>query len=220
MSINIEKLDFSYPSGPSIVEIESLTVDSHEKVFLYGRSGSGKTTLLSLIAGILPCKSGKISIHDKLLTDISSHKIDSFRGENIGFIFQNFNLIPYLSVLENILLPAKLQKKEDQFESKAHELIKDLNIQDRVDTKAHKLSVGQQQRVAAARALLLEPPVIIADEPTSSLDEENGEEFMNLLLNQWNKKPFTLLFVSHDQRLKKFFDRSIDLFDINKALKS
>ena len=218
MSIHIENLNFSYPKSSAIIKLNDLKIKSHEKVFLYGQSGSGKTTLLSLIAGILPCKEGKISIQDTLLSEISSYQIDSFRGKNIGFIFQNFNLIPYLSVLENILLPAKLQGKTKQVEARAHQLIKELNIESRIDMRASQLSVGQQQRVAAARALLLEPPLIIADEPTSSLDEENVDEFMKLLLKQWDKKPFTLLFVSHDQRLQQYFDRSINLLEINKAV--
>ena len=218
MSIHIERLNFSYPKSSTIIKLEELKVETHERVFLHGKSGSGKTTLLSLIAGILPCQEGKISIQGNSLSEISSYQIDSFRGKNLGFIFQNFNLIPYLSVLENILLPAKLQGRAKQLEARANQLIKELNIQSRIDTKASQLSVGQQQRVAAARALLLEPPLIIADEPTSSLDEENVDEFMKLLLKQWNQKPFTLLFVSHDQRLQKYFDRSINLLEINKAI--
>ena len=218
MSIHIERLNFSYPKSSTIIKLEELKVETHERVFLHGKSGSGKTTLLSLIAGILPCQEGKISIQGNSLSEISSYQIDSFRGKNLGFIFQNFNLIPYLSVLENILLPAKLQGRAKQLEARANQLIKELNIQSRIDTKASQLSVGQQQRVAAARALLLEPPLIIADEPTSSLDEENVDEFMKLLLKQWNQKPFTLLFVSHDQRLQKYFDRSINLLEINKAV--
>ena len=121
-------------------------------------------------------------------------------------------------MLENILLPARLQGKTRQVEARAHQLMKELNIESRIDMRASQLSVGQQQRVAAARALLLEPPLIIADEPTSSLDEENVDEFMKLLLKQWDKKPFTLLFVSHDQRLQQYFDRSINLLEINKAV--
>jgi putative ABC transport system ATP-binding protein len=216
VTLKIEHLKFSYDLQ-EILSIDQLDIKKDEKVFLFGNSGSGKTTLLSLIAGILKTKSGSIKLMGREISSIPTGKIDSFRGENIGFIFQSFNLIPYLTVKENILLPASLKKKETEFSARAEKLAHDLGLKNYLNQKASSLSVGQQQRVAAARALLLEPPVIIADEPTSSLDSDNSHEFMNLLLQQWNKKPFTLLFVSHDQRLKTFFDRSLDLLELNKA---
>ncbi|MEC8624529.1 MAG: ATP-binding cassette domain-containing protein, partial [Bdellovibrionota bacterium] len=146
---------------------------------------------------------------------LSSSKKDQIRGEKIGYIFQSFNLIPYLSVKENILLPLWMNKKEDTSKDNLGGILKSLNIEELQDSEVVNLSIGQQQRVAAARALVGEPQLVIADEPTSSLDKKNTLEFMELLLKKWEEKKFTLLFVSHDETLADFFEKKVSLEELN-----
>jgi putative ABC transport system ATP-binding protein len=223
-SILIKDLKFAYPSkknesSPDILSIDRLEILSGEKVFLYGPSGHGKSTLLNLLAGVLEAKSGLIEVLGVDLKTISQSKRDHLRGENVGYIFQIFNLIPYLNIKENIILPCLINKKRGEgidFYKQADELIANLGLIDHIDRNVTDLSIGQQQRVAACRALIGKPQLIIADEPTSSLDEKNTSDFMNLLLNEWEKRQFTLVFVSHDSGLKKYFNKTISLSDINK----
>jgi putative ABC transport system ATP-binding protein len=223
-SIHLKKLKFSYKStenkpAPLVLNIDDLEILSGEKVFLYGPSGHGKSTLLNILAGVLEVKNGQVEVLGKNLNDISQGARDHLRGENIGYIFQIFNLIPYLNIKENIVLPCLINKKRAEgidFYSQADELIKTLGLTDHVEKNVTDLSIGQQQRVAAARALIGNPKLIIADEPTSSLDEKNTSEFMNLLLSEWEKRKFTLIFVSHDSGLRKYFPKTISLPDINK----
>lgn len=223
-SILIKDLKFSYApknssQNPMVLNIDLLEIKAGEKVFLYGPSGHGKSTLLNILAGVLEVKSGHVEVLGTNLHRISQGSRDHLRGENIGYIFQIFNLIPYLNITENIILPCLINKKRAigiDFISQAHELIKTLGLSDHAEKKVTDLSIGQQQRVAAARALIGNPKIIIADEPTSSLDENNTGEFMNLLLSEWEKRKFTLIFVSHDTGLKKYFPRTISLPDINK----
>jgi putative ABC transport system ATP-binding protein len=222
-SILIKDLKFSYKSqkgqtAPLVLSIEQLEVTEGEKVFLYGPSGFGKSTLLNILAGVLEVTDGKVEVLGKNLHDISQGARDHLRGENVGYIFQIFNLIPYLNIKENIVLPClinKLRGKGIDFYAQADELIKTLGLSDHANKNVTDLSIGQQQRVAAARALIGNPKLIIADEPTSSLDEKNTAEFMNLLISEWEKRKFTLVFVSHDTQLKKYFPRTISLPDIN-----
>ena len=191
---------------------------SGEKVFLYGPSGHGKSTLLNILAGVLEVKTGYVEVLGTNLHDISQGARDRLRGENVGYIFQIFNLIPYLNIKENIVLPCLINKKRAEgsdFYAQADELIKTLGLTEYASRNVTDLSIGQQQRVAAARALIGNPKLIIADEPTSSLDEKNTSEFMNLLLSEWEKRKFTLVFVSHDSGLKKYFPRTISLPDIS-----
>jgi len=223
-SIRIKSLKFSYEAkadrpGPLVLNIDELEILAAEKVFLYGPSGFGKSTLLNIMAGVLEIKSGTVEVLGQNLHAISQGARDHLRGENVGYIFQIFNLIPYLNIKENIVLPCLINKKRAagiDFYAQADELIKTLGLSEHAENNVTNLSIGQQQRVAAARALIGNPKVIIADEPTSSLDEKNTSEFMNLLLTEWEKRKFTLIFVSHDTSLKKYFPRTISLPDINK----
>lgn len=218
-TISIKNLKFSYNQAPLVLSIDNLEIAAGEKVFLYGPSGHGKSTLLNILAGVLEAKNGQIEVLGHSLHDMSQSKRDHLRGENVGYIFQIFNLIPYLNIKENIILPCLINKKRGKnidFHSQADELIKTLGLQEHAHKKVTDLSIGQQQRVAAARALIGDPKLIIADEPTSSLDETNTNEFMNLLLSEWEKRKFTLVFVSHDTSLKKFFPRTLSLPEINK----
>lgn len=223
-SILLKDLKFSYPSStkkpaPLVLSIDELEILDGEKVFLYGPSGFGKSTLLNILAGVLEVKSGQVEVLGKNLHSISQGARDHLRGENVGYIFQIFNLIPYLNIKENIVLPCLINKKRGagiDFYEQADELIKTLGLTEHAEKKVTDLSIGQQQRVAAARALIGNPKLIIADEPTSSLDEKNTSEFMNLILAEWEKRRFTLVFVSHDTSLKAYFPRTISLPDINK----
>jgi len=218
-AIELNKCQFTYtPHSPLVISIDQLEIKNGEKVFLYGPSGLGKSTLLNLIAGVLKPTSGNLLVLDHNMSDLSPSKRDQLRGEKIGYIFQIFNLIPYLTIKENIILPCLVNKKRttEDYQRQAEELIDALGLRDHIHKKVTDLSIGQQQRVAAARALIGNPKLVIADEPTSALDEKNTKEFMELLTSLWQKKGFTLLFVSHDERLKTHFDRTLSLSEINR----
>lgn len=220
-AVYVKNLKFSYhqTQAPLVLNINELEIPSGEKVFLYGPSGHGKSTLLNILAGVLEVKDGTVEVLGQNLHDLSQSRRDHLRGENVGYIFQIFNLIPYLNIKENIVLPCLINKKRGEgmdFHAQADELIKTLGLVDHAHKNVTDLSIGQQQRVAAARALIGKPRMIIADEPTSSLDEKNTSEFMNLLLSEWEKRKFTLVFVSHDTSLKQYFPRTLSLPEINR----
>ncbi|KAB8033253.1 ABC transporter ATP-binding protein [Fluviispira multicolorata] len=221
--IKLKNLKYSYKKEKNILDISDFTVNEGEKIFLYGPSGCGKTTLLSILAGIIPAKEGSLKIFGTEFIGAKNSLKDSIRGSQMGYIFQMFNLIPYLNVLDNILLPCKLnfKRREDMDKKsliiKCKEISKALNIDNILTKKANEISVGQQQRVAAARALLGSPKLIIADEPTSSLDSDARELFLENLFSQCEAQKTTLIFVSHDKSLMKFFPRHIALPDINRA---
>ena len=219
-TIRLDSIRFKWSNKNDFnIFIPKLNVDVGEKVLLLGESGSGKTTLLSLICGFLNPLSGDIFLDNNKINDLSARKRDQYRSDNIGIIFQQFNLLPYANVIDNILLPLYFSKKravksQDQRET-AINLCKLLRLPDTIkDKKANELSIGQQQRVAVARALIGHPSLIIADEPTSSLDAEAQGIFLDLMFSQINKNNSTLLMVSHDQSLSNFFDRAINIHDI------
>jgi putative ABC transport system ATP-binding protein len=220
-AIEINNLEFSYPTSlKPVIQIQNMSVPEGERVFLYGPSGYGKSTLLNLMAGVLDCKIGELNVLGINLTQSAQVKKDALRGAEIGYIFQIFNLIPYLNLKENIVLPCMINKKRAHgidYNQQADELIATLGLSEHINKPVTDLSIGQQQRVAAARALIGNPKLVIADEPTSSLDEKNTEEFMNLLIKEWEKRKFTLIFVSHDERLKKYFSTTISLPSINRV---
>ncbi len=220
-TLRIRDLEFSFKKNSSLLKITSFDLKKGEKVFLKGNSGSGKSTLLSLITGILTPQKGEISVLNKNLEHLTQSQKDSLRGENMGYIFQLFNLIPYLSVLHNITLPCRIHpnrlKKLGSLSpgQEAQRLAQALSIENLLNKTTSELSVGQQQRVAAARALIGSPQFIIADEPTSSLDYNQRENFIKLLMGECEKKETTLLFVSHDPTLSSFFDKTIEMSQIN-----
>lgn len=201
-----------------MVNTFSLEVAKGEHVFLIGPSGSGKTTLLNLITGVLAPSKGQIEILGQNLSAMRSASRDAFRADSFGIIFQLFNLIPYLSVIENVLLPLRFSAKRNRNidgspEVAAVQLLKNLGLGDELfhKNRCADLSVGQQQRVAAARALLGSPEIIIADEPTSALDSDSREEFLGSLFTQCEAHNTTLLFVSHDSSLRNRFSRVLSL---------
>ena len=221
-AVNIQNLTFHYEKSHPILELDVFEVKTGEKVFVYGPSGCGKSTLLGLVAGILFPQQGVLEVLGLDFCSTPQGKRDEIRGREIGYIFQTFNLIPYLNCLENILLPCivtpqRKGKITRPLEQEATLLADHLNLTDVLHKKARLLSVGQQQRVAAARALIGSPQLVIADEPTSSLDGKNTAEFLQLLLREWEEKNFTLMFVSHDERLAVEFDRCVSLPEVNRT---
>ena len=207
--------------------IDQFTAEAREHVFLHGASGSGKSTLLNLIGGVLTPESGKLELLGEEVSAISSLAQDRFRVDHIGFIFQQFNLIPYLSVLDNVLLPCRFSPRRAaratadgrSLQIEAERLLAELDLEPQLGgQKAADLSVGQQQRVAAARALIGRPEIIMADEPTSALDAARQEAFVDLLISEAVAAGSTLIFVSHDQRLAQHFGRCVRLEDINRPI--
>ncbi|KEQ18837.1 ABC transporter ATP-binding protein [Endozoicomonas numazuensis] len=224
--IELSAIEFSWKAGLPVLDIPELTVSRGEKVFVRGPSGSGKTTLLGLLGGVITPQRGQVKVLGSDISRFSPVQRDRFRADHIGFIFQMFNLIPYLSVIENVTLPLSFAKERKSNlagsarseQDEARRLLKHLELDDSLlHRPVTELSIGQQQRVAAARALIGKPDLIIADEPTSALDTDTREAFINLLFAECQAAGNTLLFVSHDQGLETLFDRSIALNEINRA---
>jgi putative ABC transport system ATP-binding protein len=226
--IHIQQLRFRWPgSSADTLDIEELHVAAGSSVFLHGPSGCGKSTLLGLLAGVLVASSGQVTVLGKELSTLPSSQRDALRADSLGVIFQQFNLLPYLSVLDNVLLPCRFsaprrQRTRQQF---GHELKAATELLQRMELPeeawhrtAATLSVGQQQRVAAARALIGNPPLVIADEPTSALDAALREHFMALLMDSCAQGGSTLVFVSHDERLAERFAQKLSLPQLNRAL--
>jgi putative ABC transport system ATP-binding protein len=214
--LDINNLIFSYKDKKTVLNIKSFQLKQKEKIFLYGPSGCGKSTFLGIIAGVLNVHFGSVKVLGHEFVNCASAKKDKIRGESMGYIFQIFNLIPYLTVLENILLPCHLnlerRKKfanKKEFVEKAQELCRKFKIENLLNNKVTEISIGQQQRVAAARALLGSPKLIIADEPTSAMDADLQEIFIECLMQQCDSEGAALLFVSHDRRLAKSFHREV-----------
>jgi putative ABC transport system ATP-binding protein len=225
--IEIEHLLFRYPAASeACLDISGFKAEAGERIFLYGPSGSGKSTLLGLLGGVLTATQGSIKILGNDLAAMRPTHRDRLRADHIGYIFQQFNLIPYLPVIDNVLLPCRFSSRRyDQalnsgnLEAEAQRLLSHLDIKpDLWHSLVTHLSVGQQQRVAAARALIGRPEIVIADEPTSALDADRQVAFLDLLLKECAEANATLLFVSHDHRLASAFSREVALPEINRAI--
>lgn len=218
--IIVSDLTFSYRQTP-VLNIPAWQVQPGERILLSGESGSGKSTLLHLLAGLNQPDSGQVEIGGQVLTAMSSGKVDQYRAKNIGFISQRLNLIPYLSVLDNVLLAAKLSGSKStrtELIKQASKLLQQVNLDSYLHhQKAENLSIGQQQRVAIVRALIHQPIVMLADEPTSALDNTNRDSFMTLLHRLCRQYNTTLVMVSHDLSLTTGFDHHLALADINKT---
>lgn len=231
MSETIKLSDVTYrwrPDLPPVLDIPALSVDAGERVFVSGPSGSGKTTLLNLIGGIAVPDTGDVSVLGSRLDRVSRSRRDAFRADHIGLIFQLFNLVPYLSLIENVLLPCRFSaRRRDRAASdgqdpagEARRLLVHMGLPESAlhGRPVTDLSVGQQQRVAAARALIGAPEIVIADEPTSALDEDARQSFLDILFETIARNRQTLIFVSHDRRMEHLFDRHIVLSEINRAV--
>ena len=222
MDINIRDMKFSHDGilKRALLDIDSWCVDKGERIFVYGPSGAGKSTLLNLVSGLLSCSEGEISVLGERLDKLNSRQRDRFRANHLGYVFQSFNLVPYLSAIENIDLARNFSTRKDRLSNKlnASELLDSLDLSSEDWKKpVSLLSTGQQQRVAIARALVNSPEILIADEPTSSLDQQNRENFMSVLMGLVERKEMTLLFVSHDMSLTQYFTRVQALNDFSKT---
>ena len=212
---------------PFCLDVPRFELGAAESVFLHGPSGSGKSTLLGLLGGVLVADEGDIEMNiggvPHELGALTGAQRDRLRVDHVGFVFQQFNLIPYLSVVENVLLPCRFskvrrEKAGESPEKQARLLLRGLDLDDAlVDRRATELSVGQQQRVAAARALIGKPSLLIADEPTSALDAHRQERFLELLASECRASGTALVFVSHDDRLAGHFQRKVALESLNRA---
>lgn len=230
-AIALEDLHFRWrPGAAPVLEIPELRIAYGERVFLHGPSGSGKSTLLGLVAGVLAPTAGRVEVLSASLHAMSGARRDRFRADHVGVIFQMFNLIPYLGVLENVTLPCDFSSRRkgtagargSTVDAEARRLLSRLGLDapDLLGRRVTELSVGQQQRVAAARALLGRPGLVIADEPTSALDADHRAGFLELLLEECALAEATLVYVSHDRLGVERFDRVLDLTTVNRAGRS
>jgi putative ABC transport system ATP-binding protein len=227
--IDLRDLVFAWPGQAPLLDIPALRLERGEALFLKGPSGSGKTTLLGLLGGVNRPGQGSIRLLGQDLASLGQGERDRFRVDHTGYIFQQFNLLPFLSVRENVELPCRFSKTRAARASQRHgsidqaavQLLAHLGLNDPelLARRAGSLSIGQQQRVAAARALIGQPELVIADEPTSALDADTRETFIRLLFDECRAAGASLLFVSHDQSLAPLFDRHLSLADLNRAAK-
>lgn len=219
-TLEIDGLIFQWDRRHQPLSYPDITVTNGEHLFLKGPSGSGKSTLMSLIGGLIVPNAGSVRVLETDLAKLTGGQRDRFRADHMGVIFQQFNLVPYLNALDNVLLPCRLspQRRSRALPSPteaAAGLLDALNIpQNHWRRPITGLSVGQQQRIAAARALIGAPELILADEPTSALDTENRDRFIELLLNLAARQGSSVIFVSHDQGLAGRFDHQIVLESI------
>jgi len=223
--LQIQQLSFGWTPSDCLLNIDHLALNAGESLFLHGPSGSGKSSLLGLIGGVLLPDAGSIEILGTPLQSLSRGQRDLFRAEHIGFVFQQFNLLPYLDAIDNVLLALRFAPQRRARMAAAHarlqaqELLARLGLDDQTlrGRKAAELSVGQQQRVAAARALIGSPALVIADEPTSALDSDSRAAFLQVLFAECARSGSALLFVSHDRSLEARFDRVLDLRSLNQV---
>ncbi|MFO0941271.1 MAG: ABC transporter ATP-binding protein [Pirellulales bacterium] len=212
--IQISNLRYDYGSAGFQLRIDQLSIAAGEKVALIGPSGSGKTTLLHLISGAKPTQQGNIIVDDQQLNSLSDYQRRLFRATKIGFVFQDFELIEYLNVTENIRLPY-LINSELRFQAQQELTLEQLTLQtglsDKLKRFPDQLSQGERQRVAICRALITSPRILLADEPTGSLDPDTAADILQLLLQQATQLGTTLLMVTHDHSLIHQFDRTIDM---------
>jgi putative ABC transport system ATP-binding protein len=232
-AIALENLEFGWKPDRTDIRIDQFVIQPGEKVLLVGPSGSGKSTLLNVMAGLLEAQSGKVAINGHTMTGRSAAERDRLRADHMGFIFQSFNLLPFLSLVDNVKMSCRFSKVRKQkaierygsVDSAAHQLLTDLGLQAALNRNltVSELSVGQQQRVAIARALIGNPSLLLADEPTSALDSVSQNRFMDLLIQQCNTSSgssLSLLVVSHDLDIAPFFDRVVSLSEINQTVSS
>ena len=227
-TVEVDRVRFAWKAGGrDVLDIARFEVAAGERVFVEGPSGSGKSTLLGLLGGVTIPREGSIRILGTALSSMPARRRDRFRADHVGFIFQMFNLVPYLSMIDNVTLPCRFSRRRRErvgsraggLEAEARRLLARLEL-DRPELLSRAvtdLSIGQQQRVAAARALIGAPELLIADEPTSALDEGARERFLDLLSAQCGEAGASLLFASHDTRLGARFDHRVSITELNRC---
>ena len=226
-AIRLSGVGFEYQRGNAVLDIAQFEVLRGERVFLEGPSGSGKSTLLGLVGGILSASSGSVTVLGQSMAELSTAGRDRFRADYVGFVFQMFNLLPYLSVVDNVLLPCRFSARRaaetltrsNSLVSAAKRILSRLGIAQEgiLQRPVTELSIGQQQRVAVARALIGGPALVIADEPASALDLDTRDRFVHLLIDECAVAGSTVLFVSHDPTLAPLFDRALSMSEVNRA---
>lgn len=217
LALQISQLRFRWPGqSQDVLQVADMALPAGERLLVRGDSGCGKSTLLSLAAGVLLPSAGEVSLLGQAWQAMPARDRERRRADHVGYVFQQFNLLPYLSVIDNVMLPCRLSARRAQRsghpEQAAQHLLAALDLAPALwSAPASQLSVGQQQRVAAARALIGQPELVIADEPTSALDERRRDAFMQLLIEQCQQAGSALLFVTHDERLQAYFDHTLHL---------
>ena len=222
--VRVSDLGFRWPGAvDDTLQIDAMLLSAGQSLFLHGPSGCGKSTLLSAIAGVVAVPAGSVFVTEEDVGRLHGGARDRFRVDHIGLIFQVFNLVPWLSAVDNVLLPCRFSARRRERsgpdpEATAHRLMRELGLGDPAIARAPAvtLSVGQQQRVAAARALIGTPDLVLADEPTSALDAEAKVSFVELLTRECAEAGAALLFVSHDRSLEPLFDSAIDFRSLNR----
>ena len=225
--LRITGLRYAWPGQPELLAIPHFELRAGEQVFLYGPSGSGKSTLLNLVAGTLVARHGRVELAGRDLAAMPASARDHWRADHVGIVFQQFNLLPFLPMIDNVLLPCRFSarrreralRRDPGLADAARRLLAQLGLDQpgQLRQPVGELSVGQQQRVAAARALIGAPELVVADEPTSALDAEARDDFLRLLFAECEAAGAALLYVSHDLSLRPRFARSVDLVALNRA---
>lgn len=213
---NITKSFTQEKSSTLVYEDLNFSVESGDFIAIIWKSGSGKSTLLNLLSGLIDADSGNISIDNKEITQLSQDEMTKFRGKNMSFIFQQFHLIPNLTVTENIELILEMNKTESQFQTE--ELLEKVWLTEKKDNYPFELSGGQQQRVAIARAFIAKTPLLLADEPTGNLDEKNAKNIMEILKNLHKETKNTVLLITHDSDIASYANKIYELQSNNLVL--
>lgn len=219
--IKVTELMFRYPGSAFEVRIPDLTVATGERLALIGPSGCGKTTFLNLLSALIRPQQGRIEVDGTAVHDLTPAQVRAFRASTIGYVFQDFGLLDYLSARDNILHPYRItagRKVDATVRQRAEDLAATLGVQDRLNSRPAQLSHGERQRVAICRAVLVGPSLILADEPTGNLDPEAKRRIMNVLLQTQETLGATLITVTHDHDLLPSFDRVVDFTSFAQAV--
>lgn len=219
--IRCDKIQFSYPGEAFVLKVDSLEVLNGETVALVGPSGCGKTTLLNLISGNLLPQSGRIEVADVAVPELQLHERQHFRIRRIGLIPQSFDLLDYLTVRENIMLPYRVSgalKMDGEVQERCDALAERTGISNQLDKLPGQLSTGEQQRVAVCRGLINSPELILADEPTGNLDPENEDLIVSLILEEAARISATVMMITHERSLCSRFERTVDVLAIQEEV--
>ena len=222
--VSIKNVEMIYDDNGTKIEalkLKKLEIKNGEKVAFIGSSGCGKTTLFNMISGMITPTKGSVVVEDVDLTTLREVERDLFRANHIGYIFQDFNLFPEFTVLQNVVLPMSFSKRysKSDMEKEAIGMLERVGLKDKVNQKVKTLSGGEKQRVAIARSIVNKPNIILADEPTGNLDYKNGQKIMDLIIQIAKEEKATLLVITHNNAQLEMFDRSVNIEELNEAIK-